>query len=387
MISKLFLTLALATGALAQASVSPIAQKIADLRDAPTQVDRIKLLDKDSDFTFNFLNATATKGAGGTAVGATVANFPALVNNAMAMTIGFLGPCGMNTPHTHPRAAEMLYVVNGTLSSGMIAENGARFVFNTLEAGTAMLFPKGSIHFQQNEGCEPMMFVAALNHEDPGVESIAQRYFGLPPDVVAASLGDLGVQEVAGIESMIPDNFALGTQECLDRCGIDRGTQPTLQRQPRNANNALPGQSSADWQQPTTTKSLDHATSPTGGWRYSVTTTWGAGAQSTAGAYSTSTHYSRDTQQTPGSLFGAVAENAQTVASNGVSNAVLIALIVVVGVMGLGYFAIAAVYVVSRRRARSDEKANRWYVRPEMAGRSLVPTVEVSADDKYDPVH
>lgn len=78
----------------------------------------------------------------------------------MAMTIGFLGPCGMNTPHTHPRATEMLYVVNGTLSSGMIAENGARFVFNTLEAGSAMLFPKGSIHFQQNEGCGKCMFYA-----------------------------------------------------------------------------------------------------------------------------------------------------------------------------------------------------------------------------------
>lgn len=62
MISKLFLTLALATGALAQASVSPIAQKIADLRDAPTQVDRIKLLDKDSDVsapTISYTDASA----------------------------------------------------------------------------------------------------------------------------------------------------------------------------------------------------------------------------------------------------------------------------------------------------------------------------------------
>ncbi|EIW61982.1 RmlC-like cupin [Trametes versicolor FP-101664 SS1] len=364
MISTFYLSLALAAGALAQSSVSPIAQKITALRDAPTQVDRIKLLDKDSDFTFNFLNATATKGAGGAAVGATVANFPALVNNAMAMTIGFLGPCGMNTPHTHPRATEMLYVVNGTLSSGMIAENGARFVFNTLEAGSAMLFPKGSIHFQQNEGCEPMMFVAALNHEDPGVESIAQRYFGLPPDVVAASLGDIGVQEVAGIEDMIPDNIALGTQECLDRCGIKRDGQPTTQRQPRNANNALPGQSSGDW---------------------AATSTTAASWQTTGSAYatSTSTHYSRDTQQT-GALFGAVAEDAQTVVSKGVSNGVLIALIAVVGVMGLGYCAIAVVYFVSRRRAAKEKAANRWYVRPEMAGRTLVPTTEERGEEKYD---
>lgn len=101
----------------------------------------------------------------------------------------------MNTPHTHPRATEMLYVVNGTISSGMITENGSPFIFNTVYAGSAMLFPKGSIHFQQNEGCgtsfswipnsvscmshvfrvDPIMFVSALNNEDPGVESLAQR--------------------------------------------------------------------------------------------------------------------------------------------------------------------------------------------------------------------
>ncbi|KAH9899893.1 RmlC-like cupin [Cubamyces lactineus] len=360
MISSVLLSLALASGALAQSSV---AQKIAALRDAPTQIDRLNILDQDSDFVFNFLTGKAASGAGGSAVGATVANFPALVNNGLAMTVGFLGPCGMNTPHTHPRATEMLYVVNGTISSGMIEENGARFVFNKVDAGSAMIFPKGSIHFQQNEGCEPITFVAALNNEDPGVESIAQRYFGLPPDVVAASLGDLGVQEVAGIEAMIPDSFALGTQECLDRCGISRGKQPTTQREPRNANNALPGQSSSDWK----------ATSTASYWHSS----------STPNSYATSTHYTRNTQQT-GALFGALAEDAQTVAAKGVSDSVAIALIVVVCVMGLGYLALAAFYFVSRRR-RAAEKANRWYVRPEMSGRSLVPTSEERAEEKYDP--
>ena len=77
----------------------------------------------------------------------------------MAMTIGILGPCGMNTPHTHPRATEMLFVVNGTLTSGMIAENGSPFIFNTLETGQAQVFLKGSIHYQQNELCDPVMFV------------------------------------------------------------------------------------------------------------------------------------------------------------------------------------------------------------------------------------
>ncbi|KAI0771602.1 RmlC-like cupin domain-containing protein [Trametes elegans] len=363
MVTSALFSLMLAAGTLAQSSVSPLAAKVAALRDAPTQVDRIKLLDKDSDFVFDFLNATAAKGAGGSTVGATVANFPALVNNGIAMTVGFLGPCGMNTPHTHPRATEILYLVNGTLSSGMIAENGARFVFNTIHGGSATVFPRGSIHFQQNEGCDPIVFVAALNNEDPGVESIAQRYFGLPPDVVAASLGDLGVQEVAGLEAMIPDNIALGTQECLDRCGISRGTQPTTQRQPRNANNALPSGAPAS-----ASASASSSASP--------------------GAAPTPTHYTRNTQQT-GGVSGALAADAQTgAAAGGVSSPVLVALVVVVSVMGAGYLVLAAFYVVGsrrRRRAAAAEKADRWYVRPAMAGRSLVPTSEERAEEKYDP--
>lgn len=53
-------------------------------------------------------------------------------------------------------------------------------------------------------------------------------------------MGELGAEEVAGLESKIPDTFALGIQSCLDRCGIERGSQPTAQRQPRVPGNALP---------------------------------------------------------------------------------------------------------------------------------------------------
>ena len=81
----------------------------------------------------------------------------------------------MNTPHTHPRATEFLYLVNGNMEAGFIEENGARFVVNQLTAGQGTLFPQGSIHYQINTGCEPIKFVAALNNEDPGANQIAQR--------------------------------------------------------------------------------------------------------------------------------------------------------------------------------------------------------------------
>ena len=65
--------------------------------------------------------------------------------------------------------------------------------------------------------------------------------FGLPPDIVGSTLNGLGVEEVFGLESMIPDNVALGTDDCLKRCGITRPATPaTSQRQPRVAGNAYP---------------------------------------------------------------------------------------------------------------------------------------------------
>ena len=59
----------------------------------------------------------------------------------------------MNTPHTHPRATEFNFVVNGSLTAGMLAENGARFVTNNVTAGSATIFPKGAIHFEVNNAC------------------------------------------------------------------------------------------------------------------------------------------------------------------------------------------------------------------------------------------
>ena len=66
---------------------------------------------------------------------------------------GYLEACGMNIPHTHPRATEINIAVNGTLRTGMLAENGARFVFNNVPPGSATVFPQGAIHFEMNLDC------------------------------------------------------------------------------------------------------------------------------------------------------------------------------------------------------------------------------------------
>lgn len=81
----------------------------------------------------------------------------------------------------------------------------------------------GSIHYEFNDSCEPAVFIAAFESDDPGFRRIAQNFFGLGQDVVDPDLGYpkfLDHTNIAEFEASIPPVFALGTKSCLDRCGI-----------------------------------------------------------------------------------------------------------------------------------------------------------------------
>ena len=141
------------------------------------------------------------------------------------MAIGFLGPCGFNTPHVHPRAAELNLVVEGRLFASVTAENGARHLNHTLNKYEMTVFPQGAVHTEFNPDCTPAVFVASFPSEDPGVGQIAQEYAGLEDEIVKGSLG--GEVAVDGMDidkfrSLIPANVAIGVDSCLAKCGISK---------------------------------------------------------------------------------------------------------------------------------------------------------------------
>ena len=102
---------------------------IHDLELAPTAADRINLLKAlgDNQFVYDFLappsGATVT-GLGGHTVKSDRKTFPALIGTGVSMTLGFIGPCGFNTPHVHPRSSQINVVVEGRLFTEFVAENG-----------------------------------------------------------------------------------------------------------------------------------------------------------------------------------------------------------------------------------------------------------------------
>ena len=84
---------------------------------------------------------------------------------------------------------QMLYTIEGDkLRVAFVEENGGEgAVVNDLYRGDVAFFPQGLIHYQQNLGCDPVTFLAALNSEDPGVVTITTRFFELPSEAIQVS--------------------------------------------------------------------------------------------------------------------------------------------------------------------------------------------------------
>jgi len=200
---------------------------------ASTAQERIGLIPNNRDFVYDFLNppeGATTTGQGGRTVLADREVFPALIGTGVSMTVGFIGPCGFNTPHTHPRSSEYNLIVQGRLGTEFMTENGARNIINTLETFQSTVFPQGAIHTEFNPDCTPAVFAAGFASEDPGVLQSAQALFGLQEPLVRAVLGNPEVIDGVDLEKFrdrLPANVALGVESCLKKCGLKKNPAPS----------------------------------------------------------------------------------------------------------------------------------------------------------------
>ncbi|CAO2209906.1 unnamed protein product [Urochloa humidicola] len=97
-------------------------------------------------------------------------------------------PLGQNPPHTHPRATEILTVLEGTLYVGFVTSNQAngenKLFTKVLNKGDVFVFPQGLIHFQFNPVHDkPAVALAALSSQNPGAITIANAVFGSTPPI------------------------------------------------------------------------------------------------------------------------------------------------------------------------------------------------------------
>ncbi|XP_021658726.2 germin-like protein subfamily 1 member 20 [Hevea brasiliensis] len=139
------------------------------------------------DFSFSGLNIprNTTNQNGFNITLLNVDTVPGLNTLGISMArIDFAANGGETPPHTHPRATEMLIVLEGTLYAGFVTSNQPyRLITKVLNAGDAFVIPIGLVHFQFNIGNTNAVAVAGFNSQNPGVLVIANAVFGSNPPI------------------------------------------------------------------------------------------------------------------------------------------------------------------------------------------------------------
>ncbi|XP_021970752.1 germin-like protein 5-1 [Helianthus annuus] len=140
---------------------------------------------------------------GATVTLATVQQIKGVNTLGVSMARVDYAPGGINPPHTHPRATEIVFVLEGELVVGFITTENKLFS-KTIKKGEIFTFPRGLIHFQINNGKVPAAALAAFNSQLPGTQRVANALFASSPpvdDVVLSKSFQIGTQEVETIKS------------------------------------------------------------------------------------------------------------------------------------------------------------------------------------------
>ncbi|KAH7679180.1 Germin protein [Dioscorea alata] len=115
---------------------------------------------------------------------ANVAQIPGLNTLGVSLARIDYAPGGLNPPHTHPRATEILVVFKGTLYVGFITSNtDNKLLSKVLYEGDVFVFPQGLIHFQFNHGPSNAVAFVGFGSQNPGTITIANAVFGSKPPI------------------------------------------------------------------------------------------------------------------------------------------------------------------------------------------------------------
>lgn len=136
---------------------------------------------------------------------ANVEKIPGLNTLGISLSRIDYAPGGLNPPHTHPRATEMVFVLEGELDVGFITTANV-LVSKSIKKGEIFVFPRGLVHFQKNNGKVSAAVIAAFNSQLPGTQSIAVTLFAATPPVpdnVLTKAFQVGTKEVEKIKSRL----------------------------------------------------------------------------------------------------------------------------------------------------------------------------------------
>lgn len=157
-----------------------------------------------------FFDGIATSGVvnnsvGSLVTGANVEKIPGLNTLGVSLARIDFAPNGLNPPHTHPRATEITFVLEGELDVGFIT-TANKLISKTVKQGEIFVFPRGLVHFQKNNGDKAASVISAFNSQLPGTQSIAVTLFTATPslpDNVLTKAFQVGTKEIEKIKSRL----------------------------------------------------------------------------------------------------------------------------------------------------------------------------------------
>jgi hypothetical protein len=108
--------------------------------------------------------------------------------------------------------------------SEFVSETGVRKIRNEHQQYSMAVFPQGALHLEFNPDCEEMIFIAAFNDEDPGINTPGESLFRLDDDFAGLALGleFLPGADIDKFRHLVPATMAQGVESCLKRCGIKK---------------------------------------------------------------------------------------------------------------------------------------------------------------------
>lgn len=131
-------------------------------------------------FTFTgFRNFTANPSDAPlvTTMRADLSNFAALDGLGISSTLVVAPPGTVNPPHVHPRASELVFVLEGTVDIGFVDTTNTLRT-QTLKEGDLFIVPRGLVHFQFNNYQTTAKFINSFSSASPGVARLPTTLFG-----------------------------------------------------------------------------------------------------------------------------------------------------------------------------------------------------------------
>ncbi|KAG5588156.1 hypothetical protein H5410_048590 [Solanum commersonii] len=118
-----------------------------------------------------------------------VNKMPGLNTLGISIVRADLEPQGLAPLHTHPRATELITILEGTIYAGFLAPDAAnifksRLFSKIMNPGDVFVIPQGLIHFQYNVGHKNATLLASFNSQNPGVVMIPSTIFASDPPIL-----------------------------------------------------------------------------------------------------------------------------------------------------------------------------------------------------------